>query len=86
MAAAPRVAREYPVWSVAESAASARLAEDADATCYWNPIAVADQRGRYRLSFPLPEHETTYRISVDGHMDGRIGSKQAEIVVRKAAP
>jgi hypothetical protein len=86
MAAVPRVAREYPVWSVAESAASARLAEDADATCYWNPIAVADQRGRYRLSFPLPEHETTYRISVDGHMDGRIGSKQAEIVVRKAAP
>jgi hypothetical protein len=86
MLAAPLVAREYPVWGVNSPVGANRFAEDFDATRYWDPFAVADEHGGYRLSFPLPEHPTTYRISVDGHLDGRIGSKQAEVVVRKEAP
>ncbi|MCL4201090.1 MAG: hypothetical protein KJ000_01255 [Pirellulaceae bacterium] len=86
MLAAPLVAREYPVWGFSSPTGANRFGEDLDATRYWNPIAVADQDGQYRLSFSLPEHQTTYRLSVDGHLDGRIGSKEAEVVVRKESP
>jgi hypothetical protein len=81
--AAPRIVREYPPWQFEEAMGTAET--DAPVR-YWNPMALADQQGQYRLSLSLPERETTYRLKVDGHGDGRIGSRQTEIVVRRATP
>jgi hypothetical protein len=83
--AAPQVLRHYPRWTAAEATAAAGFVQS-EAVRYWNPLAIADPEGRCRLSFTLPERETTFRIAVDAHGDGRIGSKQTEIVVRKAEP
>ena len=83
---APRIVREYPPWRFEQAMGTAEAAEVDAPVRYWNPVAVADQDGQYRLSFSLPERETTYRLKVDGHGHGRIGSRQTEIVVRKATP
>jgi hypothetical protein len=53
---------------------------------YWNPIAVADGQGQYRLSLSLPRRQAKYRLVIDAHHAGRIGSQQAEIVIGKATP
>jgi hypothetical protein len=84
--AAPRIVREYSPWQFEEAMGTAEAAEADAPVRYWDPMAMADQQGQYRLSFSLPERETTYRLKVDGHGDGRIGSRQTEIVVRRATP
>jgi hypothetical protein len=84
--AAPRTVREYLPWDFEEATGTAKAAEADAPVRYWNPMAMADQQGQYRLSFSLPERETTYRLKVDGHGHGRIGSRQTEIVVRRATP
>lgn len=53
---------------------------------YWNPVAVADEQGQYRLSLSLPRQHARYRLIIDAHHAGRIGSQQAEIVIGKATP
>ncbi len=82
----PQIVREYARWDAYALPAYAELGEPTDATAYWNPIAVADEQGRFQFRFTLPERETTYRISVDGHLDGRIGSDDEEIIARKVTP
>lgn len=71
-----------------QAAADARDADTAtdEGVRYWNPIAVADEQGQYRLSLSLPRQHATYRLLIDAHHAGRIGSQQAEIVIGKATP
>ncbi|TVS15911.1 MAG: hypothetical protein EA424_15110 [Planctomycetaceae bacterium] len=69
----------------AEDRTDADTATD-DGVRYWNPIAVADKQGQYRLSLSLPRQHATYRLRIDAHHAGRIGSQQAEIVIGKATP
>ncbi len=57
-----------------------------DGVRYWNPVAVADGKGQYRLSLSLPRQHARYRLVIDAHHAGRIGSQQAEIVIGKATP
>ncbi len=58
-------------------------------TVLWEPLLQTDARGRATFQFQLPETATTYRVLVDGHAAGRIGSYLGRIMVSpdaKAAP
>jgi len=46
----------------------------------WQPLLLTDANGRASVEFTLPGVETTYRVLVDGHMDGRIGSGEGKII------
>jgi uncharacterized protein YfaS (alpha-2-macroglobulin family) len=53
-----------------------------DAAPYWAPLVIADPDGRAHVGFRLPDVETTFRLTVDAHGAGRIGSREAEIISR----
>jgi uncharacterized protein YfaS (alpha-2-macroglobulin family) len=48
----------------------------------WEPLLLTDAQGRATLQFRLPDTATTYRVLVDGHAQGRIGSYLGRIVVK----
>ncbi len=50
-------------------------------TIYWNPFAIAAPDGRVQVHFDLPDRAAVYRLLIDAHGDGRLGSGQAELVV-----
>lgn len=54
-------------------------------TVLWNPLLDTDADGRATLEFKLPGAATTYRVLVDGHAAGRIGSYLGQIVVQPDA-
>ncbi len=84
-AAEQQLFRQYARRSLAESDADARSAP-LETVC-WEPLLLTDAQGRATLQFRLPETATTYRVLVDGHAQGRIGSYLGRIVVKpEAAP
>ena len=54
-------------------------------TLLWEPLLDTDTQGQAALEFKLPEAATTYRVLVDGHAAGRIGSYLGRIVVQPDA-
>ncbi len=46
----------------------------------WQPLLLTDANGRASVQFELPGVVTTYRVLVDGHVDGRIGSGEGKII------
>ena len=72
--------RQYGTRELAELSAEQRSAS-AETVC-WEPLLVTDAEGRASLRFRLPETATTYRVLVDGHAQGRIGSYLGRIVVQ----
>jgi len=54
-------------------------------TLFWEPLLETDARGQAGLKFKLPDTATTYRVLIDGHAAGRIGSYLGRIVVQPAA-
>jgi hypothetical protein len=51
---------------------------------YWNPRLLTGADGRATVEFDLPAAAATYRLRVDAHQDGRLGSRDQEIRVRAA--
>lgn len=51
-------------------------------TLFWKPLLIAGPDGKASMSFKLPDAAATFRVTVDAHGEGRIGSGRAEIVVR----
>jgi len=46
----------------------------------WQPLLLTDVNGQASIQFELPSVVTTYRVLVDGHVDGRIGSGEGKVV------
>lgn len=46
----------------------------------WQPLLLTDANGQASIQFELPGVVTTYRVLVDGHVDGRIGSGEGKII------
>jgi hypothetical protein len=72
--------RQYARRGLAEFDADERSAP-LDTVC-WEPFLLTDAQGRATLQFRLPDTATTYRVLVDGHAQGRIGSYLGRIVVK----
>ena len=72
--------RQYARQGSAEFAADERSAP-METVC-WEPLVLTDDQGRATLQFRLPDTATTYRVLVDGHAQGRIGSYLGRIVVK----
>jgi hypothetical protein len=70
--------RQYAYWGLYRSARHAGTLPPE--TVYWNPLLIADGDGKASVQFSLGDTETTYRVLVNGHADGRIGSQRGEIV------
>ena len=79
-AAEQQVIRQYARRSLAETGADERSAP-METVC-WEPLLLTDAQGRATLQFRLPDTATTYRVLVDGHAQGRIGSHLGRIVVQ----
>lgn len=75
--------REYARRSRAAAAADG-LSPDTE-TVLWEPLLETDNQGQAALEFKLPKAATTYRVLVDGHAAGRIGSHLGRIVVQPNA-
>ncbi|MBI2375666.1 MAG: hypothetical protein HYV07_16845 [Deltaproteobacteria bacterium] len=53
-------------------------------TAYWNPRVALDRNGHARVQFTLPDNLTTYRVMIVGYdLEGRAGSSEAKITIRK---
>jgi hypothetical protein len=52
----------------------------------WAPQLVADDKGEVRVRFTLPERAANYRVFVDAHGNGRIGSATKELVAVAPPP
>jgi hypothetical protein len=72
--------RQYARRGLDEFVADERSAP-LDTVC-WEPLVLTDAQGRATLQFRLPDTATTYRMLVDGHAQGRIGSYLGRIVVK----
>jgi hypothetical protein len=46
----------------------------------WNPMLVAGPDGKASLRFDLPNAPAAFRVTIDAHGDGRIGSRRLEII------
>lgn len=58
--------------------------DDFTETLYWNPLIIADERGRATIEFDLSDSITTFRVSASAHSnDGRIGSGDGEVISRR---
>ena len=75
--------REYARRSLAAASSDGRPPHVE--TLLWEPLLETDAQGRATLEFRLPDAATTYRVLVDGHAAGRIGSYLGRIVVQPAA-
>jgi len=53
---------------------------------YWQPLLLTDAAGQTSIQFTLPDVVTTFRVLVDGHADGRIGSADGQVVSRTPSP
>jgi len=49
-------------------------------TLLWQPLLLTDANGRTSVEFTLPGVVTSYRVLVDGHVDGRIGSGEGKVI------
>jgi hypothetical protein len=53
-------------------------------TPYWNPLLIAGPDGKATIRFKLPDVSSTFRLTVDAHDEGRVGTVETAIVSRKA--
>jgi hypothetical protein len=51
-------------------------------TVCWEPLLLTDAQGQATIPFRLPDAAAAYRVLVDGHAQGRIGSHRGRIVVQ----
>jgi hypothetical protein len=51
-------------------------------TVFWHPMLVADADGRAEVAFDLSDSTGIFRVKVDAHGQGRIGSGDAEVISR----
>jgi len=79
----PHLYREYARRSRTDLAADGRTPRFE--TLFWEPLLETDARGQAAVKFKLPDTATTYRVLIDGHAAGRIGSYFGRIVVQPAA-
>ncbi|HUT10712.1 MAG TPA: alpha-2-macroglobulin family protein [Thermoguttaceae bacterium] len=56
------------------SKAKPDVRQDFTETLFWHPMLIADAEGRANVSFDLSDSITTFRLLVDAHHDGRVGS------------
>ncbi len=54
-------------------------------TLYWDPLLKADEKGRAVIRFQLPEQPAAFRVLVEAHSGGRIGSASLRVVSQSAA-
>jgi len=73
------VVRQYAHQHAAGSSPSR---SDFAETLFWHPLLLADATGRASLKFELPDSAAAFRVRVDAHADGRIGSGGCKIVSR----
>jgi uncharacterized protein YfaS (alpha-2-macroglobulin family) len=52
-------------------------------TLLWQPLLLTGRDGRARLEFKLPDAAATFRLRVDVHGDGRVGSAVVAIQSRR---
>lgn len=71
-----------------QSRSAMRAATDAapQETVCWEPLLLSDAQGQATIQFRVPEAAATYRVLVDGHAQGRIGSHLGRLVVQPQAP
>ena len=83
-AAAPQsMLREYAAPRPDEIADARTMSED---TLYWEPLLFTDAQGRVTIRIRLPDAAATYRVLIDGHAQGRIGSHRDRITVDPELP
>ena len=51
-------------------------------TVFWHPLLLADADGRAEVAFDLSDSTGIFRLRVDAHGEGRIGSGTAEVISR----
>jgi hypothetical protein len=68
--------REYAYWG--KPSAGAGVPAGATETLYWNPRLIVGGDGKAVVEFAWPGSAAAYRVLVDGHFAGRIGSYQSE--------
>lgn len=63
---------------------AARDADDvaSQETVCWEPLLLTDAQGQATIQFRLPEAAASYRVLIDGHAQGRIGSHLGRLVVQ----
>ncbi len=55
-------------------------------TSFWHPMLLAGEDGKAHISFDLPDSISTFRIRVDAHGAGRIGSGSCKVISRTLTP
>ncbi len=71
-----------PEYTYAHMAGAAGAKNDVAETLYWHPRKVAGPDGRVQINFDLPDAAGVFRLRANAHGAGRLGSTQAEIIVR----
>jgi hypothetical protein len=71
--------RQYATWR------STQIEPDRTETIYWNPLLLVDENGPVTIRFRLSDAETTYRLLINGHGDGRLGTYRDTITAAPGA-
>ena len=80
MAAAPMMANRRT--GAPEAPSAPRVREYFPETMYWNPALITDEHGKARISLPLADNITTWRLSMLGNTAGSmVGSATSAIKV-----
>jgi hypothetical protein len=74
------VFREHAKWGLMTRGRG--LQPNTEETVFWGPLLIADENGRAQVQFSLPDVEATYRVLVNGHLAGRLGSYLDQIVAK----
>jgi hypothetical protein len=78
-APAGSIATEF-AWRLPPAAAD--TGSDTPALLSWRPLVVAGRGGTAKIEFDIPQKPRSYRIFVDAHAEGRLGSATAPLAVR----
>jgi hypothetical protein len=72
--------RRYADWKLTQAR------PDQTETVYWNPLLVADEGRAVPLRFRLSDAKTSYRLLINGHGGGRLGSYQTQLTTTSGDP
>lgn len=56
--------------------------QDFTETICWQPLVIADENGKAGIEFDLSDSVTTFKVLIDGHGGGRIGTGEADVISR----
>lgn len=62
-----------------ETVPTDRTSKDFTESVYWNPWFLTDEQGRATFEFNLPDTATKFRITADGHHEGRLGGVEQSV-------